>query len=443
MAHRHHVRRESVFNIKQRLSVFTATAIALSIATSGVVAAANPSVDSGAAGKIEGSGATFPWNQYKDWFSSFTDENSDTFSTSDAISKLVLNYTGGGSGAGIANFYGSNAGTETQMFSGTDAVLSTSDRSAIASSSVGSNYTVIPVISGPLAVVYRVDGIKKNGVKATLRLNGEVLCGIFSGQIKLWNDAKIKKINPGVTGLPAKKITVVGRSDGSGTTFVFTSYLGKAATAAQKNCGMQSNFSAGEANFNDPAGTFAPTKTAPGTYFQGIRAANGADPIVGKAGNGGIAPFVKSTNLTISYVEWSYAKKYALSTAAIRTKSKNSAGAYPYLKPTAAGTVAALKNAAASEDPINPSAAYVQPVYAKGATSYPIVGYSWLMLYTDYSRVSKGQVQGLVTYLNWALTTGQLSTFLYNGYVALPTTVRTAAIAELHKIKYNGTPVWP
>lgn len=432
-----------MLNLRNRLRTSVVAALALTIAVSGIAYAAAPSIDAGAKGKIEGSGATFPWNQYKDWFSSFTDENSGAFSVSDASAKLVLNYTGGGSGAGIANFYGSNAGYETQMFSGTDAVLSASDRSAIASSSVGSNYTVIPVISGPLAVVYRVDGIKQGGVKATLRLNGSVLCGIFSGQIKKWNDPKIKALNPSVTGLPNKAIQVVGRSDSSGTTFVFTSYLGKAAGATQKNCGMQSNFAAGEANFNDAAGTFAPTKTAPGTYFAGIRTALGATPIVGKAGNGGIAPFVKATNLTISYVEWSYAKKYALSVAAIRTKSKNAAGSYAYLKPSAAGTTAALKSAASAEDPINPSAAYVQPVYASGMTSYPIVGYSWLMLYTDYSRVDKGQVQGLVSFLNWALTTGQGSTFLYNGYVALPTSVRNTAIAELHKIKHNGTPVWP
>ncbi len=428
-----------MLNLRNRLRTSVVAALALTIAVSGIAYATAPSIDAGAKGKIEGSGATFPWNQYKDWFSSFTDENSDTFSVSDANAKLVLNYTGGGSGAGISNFSSANAGTETQMFSGTDAVLSSSDRSAIAASSVGSNYTVIPVISGPLAVVYRVDGLKKGGVKASLRLNGEVLCGIYSGQIKLWNDAKIKKLNPGVTGLPAQKIQVIGRSDSSGTTYVFTSYLGKAAAAAQKNCGMQSNFAAGEANFNDAAGTFAPTKTAPGTYFAGIRTANGADPIVGKAGNGGIAPFIKATNLTISYVEWSYAKKYGLSTAAIRTNSAASA----YLKPSAAGTVAALAKAAATEDPINPSAAFVQPVYASGTTSYPIVGYSWLMLYTDYYRVDKGHVQGLVSFLNWALTTGQGSTFLYNGYVALPTAVRNTAIAELHKIKQNGTPVWP
>ena len=432
-----------MLNLRTRLRTSVVAALALTIAVSGIAYATAPSVDAGAKGKIEGSGATFPWNQYKDWFSSFTDENSDKFSVSDANAKLVLNYTGGGSGAGIANFYGASAGLETQMFSGTDAVLSSSERSAIAASSVGSNYTVIPVISGPLAVVYRVDGLKKGGVKASLRLDGEVLCGIFSGQIKLWNDAKIKKLNPGVTGLPAQKIQVVGRSDSSGTTYVFTSYLGKAASAAQKNCGMHSNFAAGRPNFNDTVGTFAPTKTAPGTYFAGIRTANSADPIVGKAGNGGIAPFIKATNLTISYVEWSYAKKYALSTAAIRTKSKNAAGSYAYLKPSAAGTVAALAKAAVTEDPINPTAAFVQPVYASGATSYPIVGYSWLMLYTDYSRVNKGQVQGLVSFLNWALTTGQESTFLYNGYVALPTSVRNTAIAELHKIKYDGTPVWP
>ncbi|MGI9096077.1 MAG: hypothetical protein ACR2JL_02015, partial [Candidatus Limnocylindrus sp.] len=155
-----------MLNLKNRLRTSVVAALALTIAASGIAFAAAPSIDAGAKGKIEGSGATFPWNQYKDWFSSFTDENSDKFSVSDANAKLVLNYTGGGSGAGIANFYGANAGSDTQMFSGTDAVLSSSDRSAIAASSVGSNYTVIPVISGPLAVVYRVDGLKKGGVKA-------------------------------------------------------------------------------------------------------------------------------------------------------------------------------------------------------------------------------------------------------------------------------------
>ena len=159
-----------MLNLRNRLRTSIVAALTLTIAVSGIVYAAAPSVDSGAKGKIEGSGATFPWNQYKDWFSSFTDENSDKFSVSDASAKLVLNYTGGGSGAGIANFYGSNAGLETQMFSGTDAVLSSSDRSAIAATSIGSNYTVIPMISGPLAVVYRVDGLKKGGVKASLRL---------------------------------------------------------------------------------------------------------------------------------------------------------------------------------------------------------------------------------------------------------------------------------
>ena len=105
----------------------------------------------------------------------------------------------------------------------------------------------------------------------------------------------------------------------------------------------------------------------------------------------------------------------------------------------------ALAKAVELEDPINPSTAYVQPVYAAGTNSYPIVGYSWLMVYTNYTNatVTRGQVQGMVAFLNWALTDGQQSMYLYKGYTALPASVRTKAIAELHKIQFNGSAVWP
>ncbi len=471
--------------LKSRFKFAVTAALTLSVMLSGVASATAPTIDINAGpaggdteGKIEGSGATFPWEQYKSWFTSFTDENalcnttsSDTctgyefFHTSDADG-LILGYSGGGSGAGESNFYGANRMTQTQMFSGTDGVLSQATRTSIgAVTNIGTNYTVIPATAGPLAVVYNLPGLKQKvsststkTTAATLRLNGEVMCGIYSGQIQKWNNAKIKALNPLVTNLPSSDIKVVGRSDSSGTTYVFTSYLGKAATAAQKQCGMHSNFTSNtEADFNDsPAsGTdFAPTKVQPGTYFAAMRTAAGVAAIVGKSGNGGIAPYVKNTVDSISYVESSFADKYSLSTAALETKSKFTSGTnknkFNYLKPTAAGAVAALtaQAAVAGQDPINPTTSYVQPVFATGTSSYPIVGYSWLLLYTDFqsstsTNVGKGQVQGLVAFLNWALTSGQTSTYLARGYVALPASVTTTAIAQLKTIKWDGTAVWP
>jgi len=443
-------------NLAKSIRVSITAALVLAIGISGVANGAAPTIDPDAKGKIEGSGATFPWNQYKDWFTSFTDENADTagtvaslaqFHTSNSTSGLVLGYSGGGSSTGISNFFGSNRRTATQMFSGTDAVLTSTQRASIAATDIGTKYSVIPAITGPLAIVYRIDGLKTTGgAKATLRLDGNTICGIYLGTIKKWNDTAIKALNPSVANLPNATINVVGRSDGSGTTFVFTSYLGKAATTAQKNCGMHSNFtSSTEANLNDDAGTFTPVQTSPGTYFAAIRTANGAAAITGKSGNGGIAPYVKATNYSISYVEASYASKYNISTAAVAAQSKRS-GAKVYLQPTTATVASALAAAATVEDPTNPSTAFVQPVYATGVNSYPIVGYSWLMFYHEYSStsgVTLGQVQGMIAFLNWALTDGQSSMYLYKGYSPTPQSTRAAAIAELHKITHNGVVVWP
>jgi phosphate transport system substrate-binding protein len=445
-------------NLVKSIRVSITAALVLAIGISGVANGAAPTIDANAAGKIEGSGATFPWNQYTDWFRSFTDENTEAtavttgtsiaqFHSSNSTNSLVLNYTGGGSGTGISNFFGSARKSPTQMFSGTDSVLSSSQRASIAATDIGSKYSVIPAITGPLSIVYRLDGLKTTGgAAATLRLNGSVVCGIYLGTIKKWNDAKIKALNPSVANLPNANINVVGRSDGSGTTFVFASYLGKASSAAQKNCGYHSNFtSSTEANLNDAAGTFLPAQTAPGTYFSAIRAANGAPAITGKPGNGGIAPYVKATNYSISYVESSYASKYGLKEAAVAAKTKRGS-AVVYLKPTTASINSALKNAVNSEDPINPSSSFVQPVYAAGVNSYPIVGYSWWMVYHEYDNANGttlGQVQGMIAFMNWALTEGQKSTYLYKGYTPVPASVRAKAIAELKKITFNGVSVWP
>ena len=97
------------------------------------------------------------------------------------------------------------------------------------------------------------------------------------------------------------------------------------------------------------------------------------------------------------------------------------------------------------EDPVNPSTSFVQPVFAAGVSSYPIVGYSWWLIYHEYAGrgATLGQVQGMIAFMNWALTEGQTSTYLYKGYTPVPVAARAEAIAELKKITYGGEVVWP
>ena len=116
------------------------------------------------------------------------------------------------------------------------------------------------------------------------------------------------------------------------------------------------------------------------------------------------------------------------------------------MKPTTASVTSALNNAVTKEDPINPSATYVQPVFAAGVNSYPIVGYSWWLIYHEYNNANGttlGQVQGMIAFMEWALTEGQKSTYLYKGYTPVPASARAKAIAELKKITFNGVSVWP
>jgi len=436
--------------------VYVTVALALLIGFVSPTRAAAPTINANAAGQIAGSGATFPVNQYTKWFTVFTKANSETtpvtsgtslkqFSSSNSATSLVLSYNGVGSSAGIANFFGANRRKPTQMFSGTDSVLTSANRTSIEATDISTNYAVIPAITGPISIAYNLAVKTSKGVPVTLKFNGETLCGIYTGQIKTWNDAKIAALNPTAV-LPSSTIKVVGRSDGSGTTFIFASYLAKAAAAGQKKCGYHSNFvSNTTTDFSGAEGTFKPVNTAPGTYFGAMRTANGATAITGGSGNAGVAAAVKANAGSIGYVESSYVGPNKLSEGAIEAKDA-SGGIKVYLRPSAATISSALTNAVTGEDPINPSASFVQPVFAAGSNSYPIVGYSWWMIYlryTDENGLTLQQVQGMIAFMNWALTTGQSATNLEVGYQPIPASVRALAVAKLHEIQFNGVVVWP
>jgi len=403
--------------------------------TVGPVAAADPTLPSGETGSIGGSGATFPALLYKGWAAQFSRKNPGTFDTTGDSSKgLVISYNAVGSGAGKKNFYGTDARKPSQLFSGTDALLTAADLASV-TSAVGS-YIMIPTSLGPVAVVYNLPGLKqkvssKSKVTrdATLYLDGPTLGAIYNGTITKWNDAKIKKLNPLVTNFPSSLIEPVYRSDGSGTSFIFTSYLNKVSPVWTTALG------------NAPSQTMADKiSTMPSK-------ANA----VGAPGNEGVSATVGEDKGSVGYVELAYAQQLSLKSAYMRTG--DSPKAY-FVPPTLAGAQAAAARAylaGTATDPVNPgtveSGKFYQPVNQPGASSYPISGYTWLLMYGDYKGTNDPglkKTQALVAFVAWCLSlSGGQASMRALGYAPLPPNVAGAATAQLHTIKYGGATVWP
>ena len=414
------------------LSIATLVLVAL---TASPVLAADPVLPTGETGDLAGSGATFPALLYKSWQASFARKYPAVFDPSgDKTKGLVASYNSVGSGAGIRNFYGADARKATQLFSGSDALLTAAEQTSV-QSAVG-DYVMIPTALGPLAVVYNLPGLKQKisatSTKtraATLYLDGKVIGNIFAGVIKKWNDPAIKKLNPLITNLPSTSIEPVYRSDGSGTTFIWTSYLDKVSSTWKTALGN------------------APSKT----LADKISKMASKSSAVGAPGNEGVSVTVAGDRASIGYVELGYALQLGLKYAWVRTA--DSPRAY-YVAPSVSGAQAAAAvayKAGTADDPVNPgtveSNTFYQPVFQKGATAYPISGYTWVLLYKDYKGANDpglGKVQALIAYLNWALSpTGGQALMSRLGYAPLPPATAAQAIAQLHTIKYNGTTVWP
>ena len=401
----------------------------------GPVAAADPTVPTGETGAIGGSGATFPALLYKAWMTQFSRKYASAFDASGDPSKgLVLSYTAVGSGAGKKNFYGSDARKASQMFSGSDALLSNDDLAKI-TANVG-KYVMIPTALGPVAIVYNLPNLKQKISKtssrtraATLFLDGPTVGAIYGGSITKWNDPKIKALNPLIVNLPGSRIEPVYRSDGSGTSFIFTSYLNKVS----------------------PTWTTALGGKPSQTMADKIATLPSKANAVGAPGNEGVSATVSQDAGAIGYVELGYALQLGLKTAWMRT---GDSGKKYFVPPTISGAQAAAAvayRAGTADDPVNPgtveSGSFYQPVNQKGATSYPISGYTWALLYGDYKGANDPglkKAQALVAFFAWALSPGGgQATMGRLGYAPLPPNVRTAAIAALHTITYNGTKVWP
>ena len=284
---------------------------------------------------LNGAGATFPYPLYSKWISEYNKLNPN----------IKINYQSIGSGGGIKQV---TAGTVD--FGATDAPMKDDE----AKQAPGKIFH-IPATIGAVVVAYNVPE-----VTGTLKLAPEVLVDIYAGKIKKWNDPKIKADNADAK-LPAKEIAVIYRTDGSGTTAVFTDYLGKISPEWKEKVGVGKVV-------NWPAG-------------------------LGAKGNEGVTGQVKTTPYTIGYIERAYASQNKLPMAEL----KNKAG--KFVSPT----IEAMS--AAAEAVEMPDALFVSLSNAEGDAAYPITSYSYLLVYENAKDPVKGEA--LAKYVWWGLHDGQ------------------------------------
>jgi len=286
---------------------------------------------------------------------------------------VTIGYSAVGSSAGIAAI-----SAQQVDFGASDVPMNASELAA----AKGGSVTQVPVDLGGEGIAYNLS----LQAGARLHLTGPVLAAIYLGQITRWNDPALVALNPGLT-LPPAAITVVHRSDGSGTTYIFSNYLTaiSPAWAAKVGTGKTLRWPAGQ----------------------------------GAEGNGGVATAVDRTPYSIGYLEQAYSQGLTLPLAALRNQAGN------YVTPSAQ-TVAAD---AAQKPAITPTDFSI--VNQPGAASYPISGYSWALVYTRQPSQATGTA--LTAMLDWLTHDGQASAAA-NGYVPLPSQVEQLARTMLGQI---------
>lgn len=323
---------------------------------------------------LQGAGATFPAPLYQVWFETYGEQHPN----------VRIDYQAIGSGGGI------KAITEgTVDFGASDAPMKDDE---IAKLPPGRSILHVPTALGAVVVIVNLPGVD------SVQLDGQNVADLFLGTIRKWNDPKIAANNPGVT-LPDRDVVVVHRSDGSGTTNAFTTYLAAVSDA---------------------------WKNGPGTGKE-VAWPTG----IGAQGNDGVAGGVKQSEGAVGYVELNYAEQAKLTSA----KLKNADGAF--VAGSTAGVTAAAE-AAAADFPADLRQAPI--INGPGAETYPIASYTYLLLDTEMRDADKAAA--LVAFVAWAITDGQ-SAEGELGYAPLPKAVQEKALAELHRITASGSPVWP
>ncbi len=322
-----------------------------------------------AAQKLTGAGATFPYPIYSKWFDVYKQKTG-----------VEINYQSIGSGAGIQQV---KAGTVD--FGASDAALS-NDRLK----EMPRRVIHFPTVGGAVVLAYNLPG-----VGGTLKLTPDAIVGIYMGTITTWNDKRVAAANPGKT-MPAAPILAVHRSDGSGTTNIFVSYLAAVSAQWKELVGVNTSVSW-------PSG-------------------------VGGKGNDGVAGVVKQTPGAIGYVELAYAKQNQLPYALVQNKAGQ------FVEPTLASTVAAVIGAA----PMLAKDVRTPIVNAPGAEAYPIAGLTFLLVYQEQKNAETAKA--LSDFITWAMHDGQeLAASLE--YARLPESVVQVNEASLKMLTSGGKPL--
>jgi phosphate transport system substrate-binding protein len=314
---------------------------------------------------LTGAGATFPYPLYAKWISEYQ-----------ARTGVRINYQSIGSGGGVRQI-----SEQTIDFGASDAPMSDSELAA----AKGGPILHVPTAIGVLAIAYNVPEIS-----APLRLSGEVIADIYLGTVTRWNDPRIAALNPGVT-LPARDILAVRRSEGSGTTFVFTEYLSAVS----------------------PRWATGPGKGKEVAWPVGL----------GARGNEGVAAQVKQTPYAVGYIELAYAKQNDLPAALV----SNAAGEFVSPTPEAgalagAGVLAQL----------GPDTDYrVSIVNSPAAGAYPIASLTWILMYRQQPDAAKARK--LADFLRWAVTDGEAFAGPLH-YAPLPAQLSQGIVARLDSI---------
>ncbi|APV44939.1 phosphate transport system substrate-binding protein [Dehalogenimonas formicexedens] len=322
---------------------------------------------------LNGAGATFPAVLYQKWFDVFNQQY-----------KVPINYQAVGSGSGISAITGL-----TVDFGASDGIMT--DAQVAAATAAGGPILHIPMTSGAVVLTYNLPGIKSGDLK----LSGDVLANIFLTNIKKWNDPAIVALNPTLT-LPNADITVVHRSDGSGTTNIFTNYLSKVSSEWSTRVGSANSV-------NWPGG-------------------------VGGSGNAGVAGQVQQIPNSIGYVELIYALQNNMAFAQLKNKSGN------FITPSLESTTAAAQGITLPDD------MKIMITDSANANAYPIAGFTWILVYQNQTNKDKGTE--LVNFLWWALHDG---TSYEAGlqFAAIPADAVKKAEVLIKSIKYQGQPILP
>jgi len=359
--------------INKKAGAFLGAAV-LSLAVAACGSSSSTTNSSSSGGTISGAGSTFAAPVYQQWGS--------------AISGLTVNYQAVGSGAGITSLQ-----SKTVDFGASDPPLKAPEEEALAKN--GSPAQQIPMFLGAITISYNLPGVQ-TGLKLDATTAGE----IFLGKIKTWNDAAIKALNPSVN-LPSTAITVIHRSDSSGTTAGFTGWLEAADPTWPKSVG---------------SGKDVPWPTG-----------------TGAKGNAGVAGAIQQTTGAVGYVEQAYALQHNFTYASVKNKAGN------YVTPTLASTSAAAEGI---EVPANLGFAIKNP---SGSGAYPIASQTFIVVNKDLCKAGipggEAAAKGVKQFIEYGLGSAGQSVLAQADYAALPASILAKSKEAAAGLQCNGAAI--